>query len=45
MDVMANSGQQTIEQEYQAYITAVTSPKTTNILGFWEVISVVDPIA
>jgi hypothetical protein len=38
MDIAANSGQQTIEQEYQAYITAVTSPKTINILGFWEVI-------
>ena len=38
MDIAGNSGQQTIEQEYQAYITAVTSPKTINILGFWEVI-------
>ena len=38
MDIAANPGQQTIEQEYQAYITAVTSPKTINILGFWEVI-------
>jgi hypothetical protein len=28
---------QTIEQEYQAYITAVLSLKTVNILKFWEV--------
>jgi hypothetical protein len=45
MDITVNSGQQTIEQEYQAYITAVTSPKTTNILGFWEVINMVDLIS
>jgi hypothetical protein len=45
MDITANSCEQTIEQEYQAYITAVTSPKTTNILGFWEVISAVDLIS
>ena len=28
---------QTIEQELQAYITAVLSPKNVNILKFWEV--------
>jgi hypothetical protein len=33
-----NSGanEQTVEQEYQAYITAPLSPKTTNIIKFWE---------
>jgi hypothetical protein len=37
---IGNSGsscQATIEQEYQAYITAPLSPKTMNILKFWEV--------
>jgi hypothetical protein len=28
---------QTIEQEYQSYVTAALSPKTINILKFWEV--------
>lgn len=28
---------QTIEQEYQAYITATLSLKTVDILKFWEV--------
>jgi hypothetical protein len=35
-----NSGQdeqQTIDQEYQAYVTASCSPKGTDILKFWEV--------
>ena len=30
-------GDQTIEQEYQAYIMAPLSPKTMDILKFWEV--------
>lgn len=29
--------EQSIEQEYQAYITAPLSPKKTPILKFWEV--------
>ena len=45
MDIMVNSGQKTIEKEYQAYIMVVTSLKTINILGFWEVISVVHLIS
>jgi hypothetical protein len=28
---------QTVEQEYQAYITAPLSPNTMDILKFWEV--------
>ena len=28
--------EQTVEQEYQAYIIAPLSPKTTNIIKFWE---------
>jgi hypothetical protein len=34
MDITVNSDQQTNEQKYQAYITAVTSLKTINILSF-----------
>jgi hypothetical protein len=30
------ANEQTVEQEYQAYITAPLSPKTTNIIKFWE---------
>jgi hypothetical protein len=38
MDIGAsNSPEQTIEQEYQAYITAPLSPKSMDILKFWEV--------
>ena len=29
--------EQSLEQEYQAYITALLSSKTINILKFWEV--------
>ena len=28
---------QTVEQEYQAYVTALPSPKSVDILKFWEV--------
>ena len=28
---------QTVEQEYQAYITSALSPRSVNILRFWEV--------
>ena len=31
------TNEQTVEQEYQAYITAPLSPKTTIIIKFWEV--------
>jgi hypothetical protein len=37
--------EQTIEQEYQAYITAPLSPKTVNILKFWEVGDYVNDIS
>jgi hypothetical protein len=33
----SNVEERTIEQEYQAYITAPLSPPTTDILKFWEV--------
>jgi hypothetical protein len=33
----SSANMQTIEQEYQAYITASLSPKTVDILKFWEV--------
>jgi hypothetical protein len=32
---------QTVEQEYQAYITGALSPHTTDLLKFWEVRSMV----
>jgi hypothetical protein len=32
-----NSSAQTVEQEFEAYTTANLSPKTTDILAFWEV--------
>lgn len=37
MDI-GNSGtnEQTVEQEYQAYITSHLSPKTSDIIKFWE---------
>jgi hypothetical protein len=31
------ANEQTVEQEYQAYITAPLSPRTTDIIKFWEV--------
>lgn len=38
MDIGESEGiEQTVEQEYQAYITAPLSSKTVNILKFWEV--------
>lgn len=38
MDIGESGGSdQTLEQEYQAYITAPLSSKTVNILKFWEV--------
>lgn len=41
MDVGASgpgdTNKQTVEQEYQAYITAPLLPKNVNILKFWEV--------
>jgi hypothetical protein len=33
----SGANEQTIDQEYRAYITAPLSPKTINILRFWEV--------
>jgi len=33
----SSEGSQTIEQEYQAYVTAALSQKTIDILKFWEV--------
>ena len=46
MDVGGNVNDQTMEQEYQAYITAPHSPKNVNIIKFWEVsgdLDVVEP--
>jgi hypothetical protein len=39
MNFNDNSGQdeQTVDQEYQAYVMAQCSPKGTDILKFWEV--------
>jgi hypothetical protein len=38
MTIGASDAQkQTVEQEYQAYITAFLSPKEMSILKFWEV--------
>jgi hypothetical protein len=38
MDIGDSGGhEQTIEQEYQAYVTAQLSPKNVDILKFWEV--------
>ena len=39
MDIGSSSStsDQTIEQEYQSYITAALSPKTIDIIKFWEV--------
>lgn len=34
---VSDASEPTIEHEYQAYITAPVSPKTMNILKFWEV--------
>jgi len=33
----SGTDEQTIEQEYDSYVTAVLSPKTVDILKFWEV--------
>ena len=33
----SNETEQTVEQEYQAYVTATLSPSSVNILKFWEV--------
>jgi len=33
----SGANEQTVEQEYQAYVTAPLSPKSINILKFWEV--------
>jgi hypothetical protein len=33
----SGESEQTVEQEYQVYITAPLSSKTVNILKFWEV--------
>lgn len=43
MDV-GNSGtnEQTVEQEYQAYITSPLSPKTSDIIKFWEASNRID---
>ena len=32
-----NANEQTIEQEFQSFVTAPLSPKGTSILKFWEV--------
>ena len=36
VDFASGVGKQTVEQEYQAYITAPLSPKTMDIVKFWE---------
>jgi DNA-directed RNA polymerase specialized sigma24 family protein len=41
----SGANEQTIEQEYQAYITVPLSPKNINILKFWEVHSYVNDIS
>jgi hypothetical protein len=46
MDVGDNVNNQTVEQEYQSYITAPHSPNNVNIVKFWEVsgdLDVVEP--
>jgi hypothetical protein len=46
MDIGESEGnEQTIEQEYQAYIMAPLSSKTVNILKFWEVGDFVNDIS
>jgi hypothetical protein len=46
MDNFESGGnKQTHEQEYQAYITALCSSKTINILKFWEVGNFVNGIS
>ena len=46
MDIgRSNTREQTVEQEYQAYIMAPLSPKNINILKFWEVQWTTDFIA
>ena len=39
MDIgnLGDGNPQTVEHEYQAYITGALSPKTVDILRFWEV--------
>ena len=38
MEIGESAGnEQTIEEEYQAYFALSPSPKTTNILKYWEV--------
>jgi len=37
----SNETQQTIEQEYQAYVTAPLLSKQTDVLKFWEVSNVI----
>lgn len=39
MDIGTVTSRQTIEQEYQAYITAQLSARSFDILKFWEVSS------
>lgn len=36
MDIASSVDEQTVEQEYQAYITAPLSPKTIDMVKFWE---------
>ena len=46
MDVGGNANDQTMDQEYQLYVTAPHSPKNVNIIKFWEVsgdLDVVEP--
>lgn len=42
MDVGSSANTQSVEQEYQAYITAPLSSKKVDIVKFWEVSSEVD---
>jgi hypothetical protein len=45
MDIGASEGvEQTIDQEYQAYITAPLVARKVNILKFWEVCDIVNDI-
>jgi hypothetical protein len=46
MDIGVSGGiEQTVEQEYQAYITAPLSPRNVIILNFWEVGDFVNDIS
>ena len=42
MEIVNTTPEQTVEQEFQAYVTALLSPNNIDILKFWEVSSRLD---